>query len=116
MMPIVYESGPISGSTATAIAEHIHAFAFMENWLLREGYAAINPANDFEAAGLGGLEYEMYMQKDKAFVSVSAAILMLPGWRESRGARRELRWARQYGLIVAYSMEQLKKLLPVDHE
>jgi len=50
---------------------------------------------------------ELYLQADLRMLDACTDILMLPGWKESAGAKRELHRARELGLAVYYSLEGL---------
>jgi hypothetical protein len=54
----------------------------------------------FEIDCLAG--YESYMQGDFRMVTVCDAILMLPGWEQSSGAKRELELAQRLKMPVYY--------------
>lgn len=105
----VYISGPISG---LPIEGARLAFKMAADGLAAQGRVPVNPC-DLAApegcrcpgatgqAGSGsGHEWSCYMRKDIAALTTCDAILMLPGWEKSHGARRELDVATTIGLDV----------------
>lgn len=67
-----------------------HRFGEVAEYLRQEGHVPVNPAVMLDNPGL---DYEDYMDIDLRMLSVCDAIYMLDGWRESEGAKRELRHA-----------------------
>jgi len=87
----VYISGPMTGRKDY----NFPAFHEAEKALKNKGLTPLNPARNPP-----GLEYHHYMDLAMAMVRCSQAILLLPGWEESRGAQAELAYARSIGLEV----------------
>jgi hypothetical protein len=89
----VYLSGPMTG-----LPEFNHPFFAETAAALRgAGYTVVSP---HELAG-PGLTWEEYMRIDlRALLDGPEAIVMLPGWEASRGARIELETAKAIGLDV----------------
>ena len=99
MRKVVYEAGQISNANCTCVAENLHRFTRLENALLRAGYAPLNPAADWGAVSLGGVDYEMVMSRDRALILASDALYFQLGWKDSPGARREHKFATANGII-----------------
>ncbi|MEE6280176.1 DUF4406 domain-containing protein [Georgenia sp. MJ170] len=59
------------------------------------GWRAINPARQPD-----GLTWEEYVRRGLADVRRADAVYLLPGWRDSRGATREVVQAFRLGLPV----------------
>lgn len=94
---VAYLSGPITG-----LDERDVAAAFFDasvRWSAR-GYVTINPAERF--GGRMDLPREAYMRFDLAELLHADAIVLLPGWEGSRGARTEKLVAEEIGLEVLY--------------
>ena len=89
----VYVSGPMTGRpelnyplfNATAAA------------LRKQGHEVCNPA---EAGLPEGATWSDYMRADIALLVTCDAIVMLPDWHESKGARLEITIARKLGLTA----------------
>lgn len=93
MRAVVYEAGRISDPNCIVVAENLHRFTRLENALLRAGYAPLNPAADWGAVSLGGVNYEMVMSRDRALILASDVLYFQLGWKDSPGARREHKFA-----------------------
>ena len=87
----VYISGPMKGKPLF----NYPAFNAMAKALQDLGAIPINPTRHPE-----GLEYEMYMKY--AFLDVEACdwVCLLPGWKDSPGAQREVARARELGKCI----------------
>lgn len=60
-------------------------FAAAQSKLEAEGYIVLNPA----VLPSEGFTYEAYLRMSEAMLVECDAVCMLPGWQDSRGARRE---------------------------
>ena len=86
---ILYLSGPISND----MNGYKQKFDAAENYLtIWKGHIVLNPA-----VHPLGLKYEDYMKIDKVMIDAADGIVMLDGWRNSNGAKRELEYAIKHG-------------------
>lgn len=90
----VYLSGPMSGYPD----HNFHAFHEARKCLQAEGLTVVCPA---EAGLVDGWEWEDYMRRDIVMLMDCDAMVMLPGWEDSRGARLESTIAWQLNMEVA---------------
>lgn len=88
---VVYISGPMSGLEDMGRA----AFAAAHQRLEELGFAVLDPAM-FPL----GMTYAAYMRMSLALLSEADAIVMLPGWECSKGARAERAYARAVQMPV----------------
>lgn len=89
----IYISGPITGNP-----DYKKQFADAATKLRKEGHQVLDPTV-WSREGLE-LDYEEYMVLDLAMVDVADAVLMLPGWQNSKGAQREYWRAKEKEKIV----------------
>lgn len=114
MRRLVYISGPITDSDLRKLADNLQAFTRAENYLWREGFAALNPASDWGAYCLGGISYQMCMERDVALLHAVAAFnganWQLPGWQSSQGAVAEYHLCRDLGIPCVEEAEGIGRL------
>src|ERR1022692_2144982 len=92
---VAYVSGPMRGLPDF----NSLAFAGLSNYLREDlGWQVHNPAENF--GGDKTLSYETYMLTDLSQVLISDAIVLLPGWHNSEGAKLELKVAIASGKTV----------------
>ena len=100
----IYIAGPMTGH-----ADHNYpAFHSAAERFKAAGWEVINPAENFD--GRTDLPREMYLRADLALLVDCAAIALLPGWEESRGAKLEYLLAREFGMQV-FDAETLQPLM-----
>jgi len=90
----IYIAGPMTG-----LPEHnFPAFHAAAERLRKAGWEVVNPAENF--GGRTNLPRERYLREDVAQLVRCDAIALLPGWKDSRGAKLEYLLARELGLKV----------------
>ena len=90
----VYISGAITG-----VDNYIDNFAKVEEELKQRGLEVVNPARVL-AEMPETTQYETYMAMALVMLDGCDAIYMLKGWKESKGANRELGYALGKGKII----------------
>ena len=92
----IYLSGPMTGLPNY----NYPAFLLAANEFRAKGYFVLNPADD--NGGDTSREYPLttYMRKDIHSVLCADAVVVLPEWQGSPGARCEVRVAQAIGLPV----------------
>ena len=96
MARTVYLSGPITGVEAYWLA-----FERAEEAAIERGEIPLNPATLPE-----GMEPWQYMRICMSMLDCADAIIMLPGWEASEGAKVERAYALYAGIPVYYPHEQ----------
>lgn len=89
----VYLAGPMSGHPDFNYAAFHNAAARLR----AHGFDVVNPAEIVKTPGLG---WQACMRLDIPALLTCEAIIMLPGWQSSRGARLEYRLAQQLGFAA----------------
>lgn len=108
-MPMLYVSGKFSHDDLLHGVEHnvlIASRYSLEAW--RKGWATISPHKNSSGFQHSDLPWEIWMLGDLAFIARMLpergdALLMLPQWEESSGARIERDYALEIGLNVYYA-------------
>lgn len=105
----VYIAGPYTADTPADVDRNIINARDVQAELLRMGHAPLCPHSmtaRFER-DYPDIDYTAYLNTDLAWVEVSDAILMLPGWEDSNGSCGEHEFAQQIGIPVYYSMNEV---------
>lgn len=87
----VYIAGPMTGLPEF----NFPAFHAMAATMRAEGWHVENPA---EHGHVDGAEWADYLRFDIGRLSTCEAIMLLPGWSRSRGARLEVHIAKEIGM------------------
>lgn len=95
---ILYISGPISSD----MEQYKTKFDAAESYLNWKGHTVLNPAGHPL-----GLKYEDYLDIDLAMVRAADGIVMLKDWKQSDGAKAELKYAMWIGIKVFYGIESV---------
>lgn len=88
----VYISGPMTGYEDY----NFPAFDDAAQKLTAFGHEVINPADN---GVVDGWSWSDYLRLDLRLLTECDAIVLLPGWAQSRGARLERHVAKELGLI-----------------
>ena len=90
----------ISGQITKRMARYQYDFADAQMTLEFLGYKVLNPAWLPK-----GLKIEDYVKIDNAMLECSDVIVLLPGWENSEGSRKEVELAMQLGKqIIKYEV------------
>lgn len=96
---IYYLAGPMAG-----YADHNHPnFREAATALRQQGYTIVNPA---DYGNLDHLSWQTVMKRDIHALLWCDAVIVLPGWEESRGAKLETDIARRLEMPI-YRYEQM---------
>lgn len=95
----IYISGPMTGCP-----EYAKEFAKREEKLRMQGYDAVNPARISDIIRTD-MSWDEWMSIDIGLLKVCDAIYMMPGYKNSCGANRELGFAMGAGMKVIFEEE-----------
>lgn len=91
----IYIAGKITGDDG-----YQDKFAAEEKRLYKEGWYVMNPA-----VLPAGFKDRHYLRICKAMLRACDAVMFLPDWHQSRGARIERQWAEKMGKVILYRLE-----------
>lgn len=92
----IYISGAITGTD-----DYMERFAKAEKELTAKGWSVVNPAK-VNAQLPEDTDYEDYMRMSFCMISMCEAIYLLRGFEKSRGAKRELEFAKSEDMEIMY--------------
>jgi hypothetical protein len=84
--------------------------------VLLAGYAPFIPWFDFLLKFLGRgeeIETKHFQAFSMEWLKASDVLLVLPGWEHSSGTLAEIETAKELGIPVVYSLEELQEKFPV---
>jgi len=115
----IFISGPITprgrrddcpGHPAPEYVFNIQDMVRTANWLIRYGYSPFCPGLDFLNFFLSWPQERLIDRIERVdldFLEVCEAILMMPGWEHSAGAKIEHARAVELGLKIFYSLSDV---------
>ena len=105
---LVYIAGPMSGIDDN----NFPAFEEAAAELRKQGYTVINPSETVGGApdhDWQAMARNVYMRIDFHHLLTANMVVLLPGWRDSEGAKAEAVMAKQLGLVMReYRGEDLR--------
>lgn len=108
---IIYVSGKYSAPTRDGIEKNIQSARRGAIAVWEKGHTALCPhlnTQHFDDDCKCG--YDDYIHGDLEMVTRCDAIFMLPGWQESKGAVRELAFARKCEIAEFYSLDEIETI------
>ncbi len=107
-MPRIYLAGKYSADNIMDILNNIKTGINAAAFLVKAGYNVFCPFLDFQMALSGySLTKEEFQRNSMAWVEVSDAVFVLPGWETSGGAKREIERATELDIPVFYDFVSL---------
>ena len=94
---IIYLAGKITGDS-----NYKAKFKRYELYYRLQGYTVLNPA---VLPNSEHISYEAYIRMSRAMLDEAQVIILLPDYKDSKGALQELEWAREQGKVVVYEEE-----------
>ena len=106
-MKVVYVAGPYRADTELGVHQNIQAAerVALEVWKL--GAVCLCPQKNTAYFG-GVLPDSVWLEGDLELVRRSDAVLMIPGWEDSEGAKSEKVFAEECRIPVLESLDELK--------
>jgi len=95
-MKKIYISGPISGRSLEEAKDEFSRYA------KKIGSMGMNPVNPFYNNVKDDAPWETHMKADLKIMLDCDEVHMLPGWEKSKGAKIELRVAKDMGMTIVH--------------
>lgn len=111
-MKRIYIAGKYNDKDIVSCLANIRRGIEMGAYLMQQGDAVYCPFLDYQFAltSQGSfLTKEQFQANSMAWVEVSDALLILPGWETSGGTKREIARAEDLGIPVFYDLEGLRE-------
>ncbi len=109
---LIYIAGPLSATATHSVEQHVADAVTLWMRLLKLGIPAFCPhLSALYPSAWTLFDYEFWMAYDFAVIDRCTHVLMMVGWRESKGAVREHDRAESLGLPIAYSVEELEQFI-----
>ena len=105
----IYIAGPYRAATPSDVDRNILQAREAQAELLRRGHAPFCPhamTAQFERS-FPDIPDECYLESDKLWLRQCEALVLLPGWEKSEGARGEVALAEELGLVVFMSASEV---------
>lgn len=115
MLKLIYLAGPYSTGSILEIADHICQGRDMAIELMERGYAPYCPWLDWElAVRKHRLTVEHFKQCGLTILAKCDAMLLLPGWEDSRGTREEIAFARMLNIPVFTTIDAIDQWVELE--
>lgn len=108
---LIYVAGALN-SDAVGYIQNMHRMIKFARDVRRLGYSVYVPCNDFlEGLVDGHFDYEDYFDNSQPILLRCDAVALTPGWENSKGTQREIALAKEKGIPVFETIEELTKSL-----
>jgi len=111
-MKRIYIAGPYSASNVITVLDNIREGMRLATEVFLLGYAPFVPFFDFHFQLMlregENLTVEDYYKYSIAWLKVSDAMLLVPGWQSSKGTKSEMEIADKMSIPIYYDINKLK--------
>ncbi len=107
---MIYLASPYTHPDASVREDRFQAACQMTARMMRGGLMVLSPivhSHPLTAHGLPG-DWNYWQQIDRHYLEMCerVTVLMLPGWKESRGVQQEIEIAKELGKPVSYILPE----------
>ena len=95
---IVYVAGKYRGKNENEVWENINLARTHAHKLWQKGYAVICP--HLNTMFMGDGKEEKYLKGDLELLACCDYIYLLPNWKQSKGARNEVKFAKEHHIEI----------------
>jgi len=104
---IIYTAGPYRAETPEGVEANVRRAAHAAGQILRKGHTPLCPHTLTNGYDYPDVPPSVYLATDLDLLRRCHAVLLLPGWKDSFGARQELKEAKALGLLVFEDLADL---------
>lgn len=108
-MKRIYIAGRYSAGNTIELLDNIREGIEMGAKLIKMGHSPFCPWLDHQFQFFENLEIDDYYNYSMSWLEVSDAILVLPGYKDSKGTLKEIERANELGIPIYYNIESFKK-------
>lgn len=105
-MKRIYIAGPYNGENIIECLENMRRGMRVGSLVLQAGFAPWTPWHDFHhhlmLRGDETLDINTYYEFSLAWLEVADAMLVLPGWRDSKGTSGEVEFAKSRNILMFF--------------
>jgi hypothetical protein len=104
-------AGALNGMACDYI-QNLHRMIIWANKVRKLGCSTFVPGMDF-LAGLvnGDWIYADYFNSNQAWLEVTDAVFVVPGWENSKGTQKEIDFALKHNIPIFYTLEEIENWL-----
>lgn len=110
-MKLVYVAGPLFGPDDWAIRRNIHRAASLGFAVAQLGCYPVIPHTNTGSVFCGTLTHEFWYAGTLELLRRCDAVILVPGWEDSKGTVAEVEEAKRLGIPVFERVEDLKAWL-----
>ena len=119
-MQRIYVAGAYSDNNVMGVLNNMRKGLILSTRAFLAGYAVFSPWLDYQFVfqcndeDIKNLKVENFYKYSIAWLDVSDAMLLVPGWEDSYGTKKEIEYAEAHGIPIFYSLEELQKAVPAE--
>ena len=107
MRKCIYIAGAISSNNLLKSFENIRKGIKLSVDVLKAGHAPFSPFIDFQYSLVTKITIEEYYAYSLAWLEKADGLILVEGYENSKGTLAEIKRAKQLGIPVYFSMEEL---------
>jgi hypothetical protein len=107
MRKCVYVAGAISSDNLLKSFDNIRKGIKLSVEVLKAGFAPFSPFIDFQFSFVEPISLQEYYDYSLSWLCKADAMILVPGWENSKGTLAEIARAEELDIPVYYSMEEL---------
>ena len=105
----VYVAGAYSSDNVMGVFDNMRRGMKVAYDVIKAGFAPFVPWFDYHFSLIGEMELKEYYDYSLAWLEASDAVLVVPGWENSKGTKAEIERAKSNGIPVFFNVKDLRK-------